>query len=120
MILGQLVKMLRDEYVSGPLTQADIAKVLDASVMTVSRLEKGSADLSVSDLERLAEFFEIPADQLVKIALDVKRVLIEQKCLVLQNKHQLRKMREFKKLDRQIIYDLCKKIFETNIRKKAA
>ncbi|MBK67414.1 MAG: hypothetical protein CMP22_04705 [Rickettsiales bacterium] len=114
LILGQLVKVLRDSK-TPQMTQSDIAKILDTSVMSVSRLEKGTSDLSVAELERLSEFFQVPADKLIKISIEVKSLLIAQKCIVLQDKHQLKKMKEFKKLDRNIVYELCKKVATTTL-----
>ena len=76
LILGQLVKVLRDST-TPPMTQSDIAKILDTSVMSVSRLEKGTSELSVAELECLSQYFQIPADKLIKVCIDVKNLLID-------------------------------------------
>ncbi len=111
-ILGKLMKVMRDTYPQKSLSQSDIAKVLDTSVMSISRLEKGTAELSVSDLERLAQFFEIPADTLLTIAIKIKNIFIEQKCLILANKHEAKKMKNLKMIDHLMIYELCKKVYQ--------
>lgn len=106
-ILGQLLKALRTTVT--PLSQGDVATALNTSVMSISRLEKGTSELSVPDLEKLGHFFEIKPTQLFEIALKVKTILVEQKCLVLQNKHELKKLNDFEKIDNDLIYGLCVK-----------
>ena len=111
-ILGKLLKVMRDTYPHGDLSQSDVAKVLDTSVMSISRLEKGTAELTVSDLEKISHFFEIPADKLLTLAITIKNILIEQKCLVLSNKHEAKQMKDLKMIDSQMIYELCLKLYK--------
>lgn len=106
-ILGQLLKALRTTVT--PLSQGDVATALNTSVMSVSRLEKGTSELSVPDLEKLGHFFEIKPTKLFDIALQVKNILVEQKCLVLQDKHELKQLGEFEQIDNDLVYGLCVK-----------
>lgn len=106
------MKVMRDTYPRGALSQGEIAKVLDTSVMSISRLEKGAAELTVSDLEKLSQFFEIPADRLLTMAITIKNILIEQKCLILSNKHEAKKMKDLKMIDPHMIYELCMKVYK--------
>ena len=109
-ISGQVIKVFRDHAKGGALSQSDIAKALDTSVMSVSRFEKGTGELSVSDLEQLAQFFDVKPDAFLNIMLNVKNLLVQQGCVILPNKHKVKGMKEFKKLDRSMIYEICKKI----------
>lgn len=108
-ILGQMIKVLRETNVHKPLSQGDLAGVIKVSVMSISRLEKGDAELTVPEMERFALFFDMTPEKFLSTALQVKKVLIQQKCVVLQNKHELKAQSNFKKLDRALIHDLCKK-----------
>lgn len=106
LISGQMLKAMRD---ARSLSQTRIAKALDTSVMSISRLEKGDADLTLSELEQIAHFFTVQPGALLDSLITVKTLLIKQGCTVLADKHALKKIKEFKKIDRLMIYELCVK-----------
>lgn len=108
-ILGQMIKVLREMRSNEALSQGDLATVINVSVMSISRLEKGDAEMTVPEMERFALFFEITPEKFLAVALQIKGVLVQQKCVVLQNKHELKALSNFKKLDRMLIHDLCRK-----------
>ncbi len=105
-ITGQMLKAMRDTH---SMSQTRISKALDTSVMSISRLEKGDADLTISELEQIAHFFEVSPGALLDAVINVKTLLIKQGCTILADKHALKKIKGFKKIDRLMIYELCVK-----------
>lgn len=47
------------------VTQADIAKLINASKMAISHWEKGNSEPSIEQLKILAEYFNVSIDYLV-------------------------------------------------------
>lgn len=91
-ILGQMIRKLREEK---GFDQADLAKHLDVSVMTVSRIESGDTVLDVPQMEKTAEFFDIPPLQFFDMSLKTKQSIEKKNYTVVQNKKQLNKNPNF-------------------------
>jgi transcriptional regulator with XRE-family HTH domain len=60
--LGDRIRRLR---VKNNKSQEDLGNALDKSHATVSDIERGKTELSVTDLAKIAQFFDVPVEILV-------------------------------------------------------
>ncbi|MDR6944279.1 helix-turn-helix domain-containing protein [Mucilaginibacter pocheonensis] len=67
--IGQKIKYLR--YQRG-MSQGDVAKRIDISILALSKIENGITDINLSKLERIAALFEMSIIQLITLE-DVKQ-----------------------------------------------
>ncbi|MGN7503703.1 MAG: helix-turn-helix domain-containing protein [Alphaproteobacteria bacterium] len=88
MILGQMIRQLREEK---SLDQADLAKHLGVSVMTISRIECGDTVLDVPQMEKVASFFDMDATDFFDKSLKIKRTAERKNYTVFQNKKEINK-----------------------------
>lgn len=61
--LGRTIQMYRKKR---RMTQVELGKVLHVSDATITKYEQGVNRISVADLVRLAQLFEVSMDDLVK------------------------------------------------------
>lgn len=66
-IIGNVIKQLRDAQ---SITQGDMAKKMDVSQAAWSKLENGKSTLSTVQLVKVADFLEVPANQIMQYADD--------------------------------------------------
>ena len=73
--IGQKIRYLR--YQKG-LSQEDVAKRIDISILALSKIENGITDINLSKLERLAALFEMSIIELItleEVKQDPKRTI---------------------------------------------
>lgn len=61
--VGERIKNLRKQK---KLNQEDLRKIIDVSARTMSMIENNEADLSIKDIEKLSEFFNVSINYLIK------------------------------------------------------
>ena len=62
-MLGDKIKLYRE---AKKMTQNDLASILGVSTATISKYESNTLEPSIESIKRLAELFEITADELIK------------------------------------------------------
>ena len=62
-MLGDKIKLYRE---AKKMTQNDLASILEVSTATISKYESNTLEPSIESIKRLAELFEITADELIK------------------------------------------------------
>lgn len=62
-MLGEKIKLYRE---LNKMTQNEIADILEVSTATISKYESGTLEPNIESLKRLAETFNITADELIK------------------------------------------------------
>jgi transcriptional regulator with XRE-family HTH domain len=87
-ILGQMIRNLRD---NSNLDQSKLAKALDVSVMTISRIESGDTVLEVPQMEKVATFFGMEPLEFFKKSLEIKKATEQEHVVVLPSKKELNK-----------------------------
>lgn len=86
-MLGEKIKLYRE---SKNMTQSDIADILEVSKATISKYESGILEPSIESVKKLARFFGISIDKLVKedefdvSKINILEVLREQKNMKLK------------------------------------
>lgn len=66
-IVGNVIKQLRDTQF---ITQGDMAKKMGISQAAWSKLESGKSTLSTAQLAKVADFLNVPANQIMHYADD--------------------------------------------------
>ena len=61
--IGERIKNLRKKK---KLNQEDLRKIINVSQRTMSMIENNEADLSIKDIEKLSEFFDVSISYLIK------------------------------------------------------
>lgn len=87
-ILGQIIRRLREQK---DADQADLAKHLGVSVMTISRIESGDSVLDVPQMEKVAEFFKMDPVKFFAHTLEAKEKIEKENYKVFQNKKEINK-----------------------------
>lgn len=119
MSLANNIKQLREDK---GLRQKEVANALDIGYSNYNKIENGNREISVKELQRLAEFYNITVDQVLNLDGDIpKEVVIEDK----QAQEQLRLISELDTDDRAIIFKmidsfLTKKKFKDFFNKNVA
>ena len=105
MSLADNIKKLREDK---ELRQKEVANALDIGYSNYNKIENGNREISVKELQRLAEFYNISVDQVINLNDDnlPKEVIIEDK----QAQEQLRLISELDKDDRAIIFKMIDKM----------
>ena len=62
-MLVDRIKLYRE---AKKMTQNDLASILEVSTATISKYESNTLEPSIESIKRLAELFEITADELIK------------------------------------------------------
>ena len=96
-------------YISAPsgLRQKEVANALDIGYSNYNKIENGNREVSVKELQRLAEFYNITLDQVINLNGGLpKEVVIEDK----QAQEQLRLIAELDTDDRMIIFKMIDKM----------
>ncbi len=104
MSLAGNIKKLREDK---ELRQKEVANALDIGYSNYNKIENGNREISVKELQRLAEFYNISVDQTINLEGGLpKEVVIEDK----QAQEQLRLISELDKDDRTIIFKMIDKM----------
>lgn len=105
MSLADNIKKLREDK---ELRQKEVANALDIGYSNYNKIENGNREISVKELQRLAEFYNITVDQVINLNDDnlPKEVVIEDK----QAQEQLRLISELDTDDRAIIFKMIDKM----------
>ena len=104
MSLANNIKKLREDK---GLRQKEVANALDIGYSNYNKIENGNREVSVKELQRLAEFYNITLDQVINLDGGLpKEVVIEDK----QAKEQLRLISELDTDDRMIIFKMIDKM----------
>ncbi len=104
MNLAYNIKKLREDK---ELRQKEVANAIDLGYTAYNKVENGVRDITVSELQRLAQFYNITVDQVINLDDDLpKEVIIEDK----QAQEQLRLISELDKDDRAIIFKMIDKM----------
>ncbi len=105
MSLADNIKKLREDK---ELRQKEVANnALDIGYSNYNKIENGNREISVKELQRLAEFYNITVDQVINLNDGLpKEVVIEDK----QAQEQLRLISELDTDDRAIIFKMIDKM----------
>ncbi|MCM4173547.1 XRE family transcriptional regulator [Arenibacter sp. TNZ] len=104
MSLADNIKKLREDK---ELRQKEVANALDIGYSNYNKIENGNREISVKELQRLAEFYNIKVDQVINLNDGLpKEVVIEDK----QAQEQLRLISELDTDDRAIIFKMIDKM----------
>ena len=102
--LADNIKKLREDK---ELRQKEVANALDIGYSNYNKIENGNREISVKELQRLAEFYNITVDQVISLNDGLpKEVVIEDK----QAQEQLRLISELDTDDRAIIFKMIDKM----------
>lgn len=104
MSLADNIKKIREDR---GLRQKEISNAVDIGYTSYNKVENGSREISVKELQRLAEFYNVTIDQIINLDNDVpKEVIIEDK----QAQEQLRLISELDNDDKAIIFKMIDKM----------
>lgn len=104
MSLANNIKQLRENK---GLRQKEVANALDIGYSNYNKIENGNREIAVKELQRLADFYNMSVDQVLKLDDNLpKEVVIEDK----QAQEQLRLISELDKDDRTIIFKMIDKM----------
>ena len=104
MSLSNNIKRLREDK---ELRQKEVANALDIGYSNYNKIENGNREISVKELQRLAQFYNISIDQVINLDDDLpQEVIIEDK----EAHEQLRLISELDKDDRAIIFKMIDKM----------
>ena len=102
--LADNIKKLREDK---GLRQKEVANALDIGYSNYNKIENGNREISVKELQRLAQFYNITVDQVINLDDDLpKEVIIEDK----QAQEQLRLIAVLDKDARAIIFKMIDKM----------
>jgi transcriptional regulator with XRE-family HTH domain len=108
MSLAENIKSIREE---NGLLQKDVATHIGVDKSTYSKIEKGTREVTVSELQKKAQLFNISLDQLVNYDGNMpKEVVLEEKNAV----EQMRLIQQLEEEDKQTVF----KIIDTFLTKK--
>ena len=104
MSLADNIKTIREEK---GLLQKDVAEHIKVDKSTYSKIEKGTRELTIKELEKVSELFNLTIDQIVKFEGKIpKELTIEDKTTV----EQMRLIQQLEEDDRQTIFKLIDKM----------
>ena len=98
------IKAIREEK---SLKQIEVATHIGVDKSAYSKIEKGQCALTVEELQKMAQLFNMPADQILNYDGRLpKEVILEDKTVV----EQMRLIHELDEDDRQTIFRLIEKM----------
>ncbi len=104
MSLAKNIKELRE---GKDLRQKEVANALNIGYSNYNKIENGVREVSVKELQRLADFYNITLDQVVSLDGDLpKEVVIEDKA----TNEQLRLIAELDEEDRAMVFKMIDKM----------
>lgn len=104
MSLSDSIKKIREER---GLRQKEVANAIDIGYSNYNKIENGVREISVKELQRLANFYNLTLDQVVNSNDNTpKEVVIEDK----EAKEQLRLISELDEEDKTIIFRMIDKM----------
>ncbi|KAA1240360.1 helix-turn-helix domain-containing protein [Aquimarina sp. RZ0] len=104
MSLADNIKRIREDK---GLRQKEVANAIDMGYTSYNKVENGSREISVVEIQRLASFYNITVDQIINLDDKLpKEVVIEDK----EAKEQLRLISELDTDDRTIIFKIIDKM----------
>jgi len=104
MNIAKNIKKLREDK---DLRQKEVAVALEIGYSNYNKIENGNREISVKELQRLAEFYSITIDQVVNLDDNIpKEVFIEDK----EAREQLQLISELDQDDKAIIFKMIDKM----------
>jgi len=104
MALSDNIKTIREEKA---LKQIEVANHIGVDKSAYSKIEKGSRALTVDELQKVAQLFNMTTDQIINYDGKMpKEVVIEDKTAV----EQMRLIQQLEEEDRQTIFKLIDKM----------
>lgn len=104
MSLADNIKRIREDR---GLRQKEVSNAIDIGYTSYNKVENGSREISVIELQRLASFYNLTVDQILNLNDKLpKEVVIEDK----EAQEQLRLISELDKDDRTIIFKMIDKM----------
>lgn len=70
-------KRLYDLRTDNDLTQEKVAKILNTSKQTYGRYENGQRKLSIEDLIKLAEFYNVSTDYILGLSDEKEKIVVK-------------------------------------------
>lgn len=104
MALADNIKYIREEK---SFLQKDVAEHIGVDKSTYSKIEKGTRELTVKELQKVAELFNLSIDQIVSFEGSIpKEITIEDKSSI----EQMRLIQQLDDEDKQTIFKLIDKM----------
>jgi len=104
MNLADNIKKIREDK---GLRQKEVASAIDIGYSNYNKIENGIREISVKELQRLANFYNLTLDQVIDIDDDIpKEVIIEDK----EANEQLKLIAQLDKDDQTIIFKMIDKM----------
>ena len=104
MALADNIKSIREEK---GLLQKDVAEHIGVDKSTYSKIEKGTRELTVKELQKVAELFNLSIDQIVRFEGSIpKEITIEDK----SSMEQMRLIQQLDDEDKQTIFKMIDKM----------
>ena len=108
MNIGTNIKRLREQR---GMKQNEIADLIGMHRSNYSKIESGQREISISALDKIAQYFNISLDQLVHMGDDIpKEITVEDKTAI----EQVRLIQELEQEEKKMIF----KMVETFLTKK--
>ena len=107
MKLAENIKKIREDK---ELMQKDVAIHIGVDKSTYSKIEKGLREVTVPELQKMAQLFNITIDQLVNFDGNIpKEVVIEDKNAV----EQMRLIQQLEEEDKRTVFHIIDKMLTT-------
>jgi len=105
MDLAENIKVIREKQ---GLLQKEVALHIGVDKSTYSKIEKGSRDITVAELQKLSKLFNLSADEILNYDENIlpKEVVIEDKTTA----EQLQLIQQLEEEDKQTIFKLIDKM----------
>ena len=105
MDLAENIKVIREKQ---GLLQKEVALHIGVDKSTYSKIEKGSRDVTVAELQKLSKLFNLSADEILNYDENIlpKEVVIEDKTTA----EQLQLIQQLEEEDKQTIFKLIGKM----------
>jgi len=104
MNLADNIKKIREDK---GLRQKEVALAIDIGYSNYNKIENGIREISVKELQRLANFYNLKIDQVINLDNDIpKEVIIEDK----EANEQLKLITQLDKDDKAIIFKMIDKM----------
>lgn len=104
MSLAENIKKIRENK---GLRQKEVSNAINIGYTSYNKVENGSREISVNELQRLAQFYNLTVDQIINLDNKLpKEVIIEDK----EAQEQLKLISELDQDDRTIIFKMIDKM----------
>ena len=104
MTLSDIIKKIREDK---GLRQKEVANAIEVGYTSYNKVENGTREISVSELQRLANFYNLTVDQILNLEGDIpNEVVVEDKTVT----EQMRLINELEEDDKAIIFKMIDKM----------